>query len=103
MGVTPTKRMTDPKYLEVRCDGCRGTYKVPYMKSLRSQANILDYAICDKCKHPRNAALWAKIDHERLCSECHVPARRLIEGLCTLHYMRKYRDGKKKKLQAGTI
>lgn len=85
--------------IDVHCD-CGEYYSVKYVNTIKAQANILDYAICPHCGTKRNPAVWKDKTNLKQCHECHIPCKKLTDGLCTLHYMRRYRNSKK--LQRGS-
>lgn len=88
--------------LSVHCE-CGAYYNVQHVKTMKAQSTILDYAVCPECGTPRNPEVWKHVSGLKICGECKIPTKRLVEGLCVLHYMRKYRGDKKQKLQQESI
>ena len=84
--------MTKP--LQIHCD-CGEYYTVKCVNTITAQARILDYAICPHCGKKRNELVWRDKASYKKCKVCHIPCKKLTDGLCTLHYMRRYRNSKK--------
>lgn len=86
--------------IPVQCfnEKCGKTYDVKYSKSIKGMNKILDYSVCSHCGVARNPNLHTSDRKECRYPECHTPAVKGRNGLCLMHYMRRYKKLHKKQV-----